>query len=227
LAAIQAIYAGPISNGESIFRGFPFGGENDPGGWDRWIAGANRTAESGAPNLHYGLGTELYKYFVFDDPDWDYTTYDFSNWSDDVAEASKILDATDPDLGPFRDAGGKLILWTGWSDSALTALGTIDYYDKVSALDPVATDYARLFMLPGVLHCGGGPGPDEVDWLTAIAAWVEQDAAPVRLVATKWSGPDDEMAPGLTRPVCAYPQVAVYNGSGATDDEASFRCQIP
>ncbi|MDE0830608.1 MAG: tannase/feruloyl esterase family alpha/beta hydrolase [Vicinamibacterales bacterium] len=227
LAAIQAIYAGPISNGESIFRGFPFGGENDPGGWDRWIAGANRTAEPGAPNLHYGLGTELYKYFVFDDPDWDYTAYDFSTWSDDVAEASKILDATDPDLGPFRDAGGKLILWTGWSDSALTALGTIDYYDKVSALDPVATDYARLFMLPGVLHCGGGPGPDEVDWLTAIAAWVEQDAAPVRLVATKRSGPDGEMAPGLTRPVCAYPQVAAYDGSGATDDEANFRCQVP
>ena len=227
LDAIQAVYGGPTSNGESIFHGFPFGGENDPGGWDQWIAGAAGSAAPGAPNLHYGFGTELYKYFVFDDPEWDYTTYDFSTWSDDVAEASAVLDATDPDLGPFRDAGGKLILWTGWSDPALTALGTIGYYDQVSAHDPLATDYARLFMLPGVLHCGGGPGPDQVDWLTAIAAWVEEDAPPIRLVATKASNTEGEAVAVQTRPVCAYPQAAVYTGSGTPNDEANFRCQVP
>lgn len=224
LAAIQTIYAGPTSNGEQIFPGFPLGGENDPGGWDRWIAGA--TGDRGAPNLHYGFGTELYKYFVFDDPDWDYTHYDFSTWADDVAETATLLDATEADLGPFRDAGGKLILWTGWSDPALTALGTIDYYEEVIAGDPSAREYARLFMLPGVLHCGGGPGPDQVDWLTAIAAWVEEGEPPLRLVAAK-RGAEEETAPVLTRPVCAFPQVAVFTGSGSTDDEENFQCQAP
>jgi len=222
LAAIQTIYAGPTSAGAQIFPGFPLGGENDPGGWDRWIAGA--TGDRGVPNLHYGFGTELYKYFVFDDPDWDYTHYDFSTWADDVAETATLLDATEPDLGPFRDAGGKLILWTGWSDPALTALGTIDYYEQVIAGDPSAREYARLFMLPGVLHCGGGPGPDQVDWLTAIAAWVEEGEPPIRLVAAK-RGAEEETAPVLTRPVCAFPQVAVYTGSGSTDDEENFQCQ--
>ena len=227
VAAMQAIYAGPTSNGERIFHGFPLGGENDPGGWDRWIAGADASRERGVPNLHYGFGTELYKYFVFDDPDWDYTRYDFSTWADDVAEAATVLDATDSDLGRFRDAGGKLILWTGWSDPALTALGTIDYYEQVVAGDPSASAYARLFMLPGVLHCGGGPGPDQVDWLTAIAAWVEQGEPPVRLVAAKQGGPAGEATPVMTRPVCAYPGAAAYAGSGSTDDEANFRCQAP
>ena len=138
----------------------------------------------GVPNLHYGFGTELDKYFVFDDPDWDYTTYDFSTWAADVAETAEILDATDADLGQFRDVGGKIIFWTGWSDPALTALGTIDYYERLEAGDAAVHDYARLFMLPGVLHCGGGPGPDSVDWLTAIEDWVERETPPAA-----WSRP--------------------------------------
>ena len=82
-------------------------------------------------------------------------------------------------------------------------------------------------MLPGVLHCGGGPGPDQVDWLTAIAAWVEEDAPPIRLVATKASDTEGEAVAVQTRPVCAYPQSAVYTGSGTPNDEANFRCQVP
>jgi len=221
LAAIEAIYDGPVSNGDRIFHGFPLGGENDPGGWDTWIAGTAAQEERGVPNLHYGFGTELYKYFVFDDPDWDYTRYDFSTWAEDVAETAEILDATDTDLGRFRDAGGKMLFWTGWSDPALTPLGTIDYYEQLEAGDAAARDYARLFMLPGVLHCGGGPGPDRVDWLTAIADWVERDIPPTRLVAAKLGATDE---PVMTRPVCAFPEVAVYDGIGPTDDEASFRC---
>ena len=221
LAAIEPIYDGPVSNGDRIFHGFPLGGENDPGGWDTWIAGTAAQEERGVPNLHYGFGTELYKYFVFDDPDWDYTRYDFSTWAEDVAETAEILDATDTDLGRFRDAGGKMLFWTGWSDPALTPLGTIDYYEQLEAGDAAARDYARLFMLPGVLHCGGGPGPDRVDWLTAIADWVERDIPPTRLVAAKLGATDE---PVMTRPVCAFPEVAVYDGIGPTDDEASFRC---
>ena len=218
LDAINAVYAGPVSRGESIFPGFPFGGENDKGGWDRWIVGAER----GVPSLHFGFGTELFKYFVFDDPDWDYAGYDFSTWADDVADTAAILDATDTDLGSFRDAGGKLILWTGWSDSAITALGAIDYYEDVEDGDPAVREYSRLFMLPGVLHCGGGLGPDRVDWLTAIEDWVERGRPPARLIATK-RGSDEESV--LTRPVCPYPQVARYDGTGPTEDASSFRCE--
>ena len=161
---------------------------------------------------------------MFDDPNWDYTSYDFSTWAEDVAQTAEVLDATDTDLGPLRDAGGKIIFWTGWSDPALTALGTIDYYERVEAGDAAVRDYARLFMLPGVLHCGGGPGPDRVDWLTAIEDWVERGTPPGRLVATRL-GTSGE--PDLTRPVCPYPESAAHTGAGPTNDEASFRCEAP
>ena len=118
-----------------------------------------------------------------------------------------------------------MMFWTGWSDPAITALGTIDYYEAVEAEDANVRDYARLFMLPGVLHCGGGPGPSQVDWLEAIRAWVEEGQAPERLVAHKVA--DDGQEVVMTRPVCSYPQVAVYDGAGNPDDAQSFNCQLP
>lgn len=176
------------------------------------------------PNLHYGFGTELYKYFVFDDPAWDYTSYDFSTWAQDVAETAELLDATDTDLGRFRDEGGKIIFWTGWSDPALTALGTIDYYERIeageSAGEAALRDYARLFMLPGVLHCGGGRGPDSVDWLTAIEDWVEHVTPPGRLLAAKLGETGE---PVLTRPVCPVPRNCGLRRHGA----ARRRRQLP
>ena len=178
LAAIEAVYDGPSMDGQPFYFGFPFGGENDSGGWDAWVVGADSVRQRGAPSLHYAFGTELYKYFVFRDPEWDYTAYDFVHWKEDTASTAEILNATDTDLGPFRDGGGKIIYWTGWSDLALSPLGTIDYYEQLLAGDPGAEAYARLYMLPGVLHCGGGPGPDQVDWLGAIQEWVEEDHAP-------------------------------------------------
>ena len=219
LAAIRTVYDGPTSNGEPLYPGFNYGGESAIGGWPGWVVGP-----PGAPSAQYGFGTELFKYFVFGDPDWDYTGYDFSTWQEDVAPTAAILNATDTDLGRFRDGGGRIIYWTGWSDLALTPLGTIDYYVRLAADDAAARDYARLYMLPGVLHCAGGPGPDRVDWVEAIRAWVEDGRAPERLLATKL-GEDDEVT--ITRPVCPYPQVAVYDGSGDPNDEGSFACEIP
>ena len=224
LAAIQVVYDGPTANGESIHPGFAYGGENDPGGWDTWVVHSEALAATGPPSLHYGFGTELYKNFVFSDPDWDYTSYDFSTYEQDTAATAEILNATDTDLGTFRDAGGKIIYWTGWSDHALTPLGTIKYVDAVRAGDPGAGDYTRLYMLPGVLHCGGGPGPDSVDWIETIRAWVEEGQAPERLTASKF---DRSGSATLTRPVCPYPQVAVYDGAGDPNDEASFACANP
>ena len=224
LAAIDRVYEGPTANGESIHLGFNYGGENDQGGWDSWVVASPFRAAQGVPNAQFGFGTQLFKYFVFGDPDWDYTGYDFANWREEVAPTAAILDAVDPDLGAFRDHGGKIIYWTGWSDLALTPLGTIDYFEALAAGDAAARDYARLYMLPGVLHCAGGPGPDRVDWVEAIRAWVEDDQAPERLVASKLAA---DGSATMTRPVCPYPQVAVYDGTGDSNDEASFACAAP
>ena len=224
LRALTVIYRGPRNNGASLFAGFPFGGENDAGGWDTWITGSETSRNGPVPSLHFAFGTQFYKYFVFNDPEWDYTTYDFSTWAQDTAAVSKVVDATDTDLRRFDATGGKMIFWTGWSDPAITALGTIDYYDAIAATGSDVSDFARLFLLPGVLHCGGGSGPDAVDWVEAIRAWVEDGQAPERLSAHKL-GDDQEVE--TTRPVCAYPQVAVYDGQGDLNTEDSFACQSP
>ena len=224
LAAIKTVYDGPTSNGAPIYHGFNYGGENDRGGWDSWVVASDQRRASGVPNAQYGFGTELFKYFVFSDPEWDYTEYDFSTWAEDTAPVASVLNATNTDLSSFRDRDGKIIYWTGWSDLALAPLGTIDYYEQLDAGDPNARKYARLYMLPGVLHCAGGPGPDQVDWVEAIRAWVEDGEAPERLLASKL---DVQGNPTLTRPICPYPQVAEYNGTGDVNDEQSFRCVVP
>ena len=224
LAAIKAVYEGPKRHGQPVHFGFPYGGENDPGGWDLWVVDSADARARGVPSLQYGFGTNLSKYFVFSDPEWDYTAYDFSTWEEDSAATAEILNATDADLGPFRDAGGRIIYWTGWSDLALSAFGTIDYVERVRATDPRADDYTRLYLLPGVLHCGRGPGADKVDWLDAIRGWVEDGVAPEQLVAQKL---DDEGSVVLSRPACPYPQVATYGGDGDAASETSFRCEVP
>jgi len=224
LTAIEAVYKGPVSGEEPFFFGFNYGGENDEGGWDSWVVESTRQWPLDIPNAQYGFGTEFYKYFVFGDPNWDYKDYDFSTWQEDTADISRVVDATETDLREFRNRGGKIIYWTGWSDLALTPLGTIDYYEQLEAGDPTVRDYAKLYMLPGVLHCAGGPGPDKVDWVEAIQAWVEEGRAPERLLASKR---DSAGGVTLTRPVCPYPQEAVYDGVGDPSRQASFRCDRP
>ena len=223
-SALNVIYDGPVSNGEALFAGFPVGGENEVGGWDTWMTGTEASQAGGVPSLHFAFGTEFYKYFVFDDPEWDYAMYDFSSWGEDTADIGPLVNATDTDLSAFDAAGGKIIFWAGWSDSAITALGTVEYYDAIMSAGSDVRSFARLFLLPGVLHCGGGPGPDAVDWLDAIQAWVEEDDAPDRLVARRL-GTNQEVE--MARPICPYPQVAVYDGRGGVNVDDSFVCEIP
>jgi feruloyl esterase len=222
LAAIQTIYRGPVVGGERIFPGFPFGGENDQGGWDLWITGGEGYDLEGHPSLHHAFGTEMYKYLVFDDPEFDYTTYDFANWHQETAAADELLSAKSTDLSAFRDRGGKMIFWHGWSDPALTALAMIDYYEALEQSNEGGEDSTRLYMLPGVIHCGGGPGADRVDWLGVIADWVERGEAPGRIVAAKLAA---DGTTSFTRPLCPYSQVAMYDGEGDPDDAASYRCE--
>ena len=131
------------------------------------------------------------------------------------------MNATNPDLSAFKAAGGKLIMWHGWADHALTAVRTIQYHDDVvrAAGDKGKVAYFfRLFLAPGMHHCGGGPGPSAFDALTALESWVEAGSAPEAIVAINATA-------DRTRPLCRYPKVAVYNGSGSIDDARNFRCE--
>lgn len=172
----------------------------------------------------FRVGDELFKYVVFKDAKWDFLTFKFPQ---DLELAKKIdnglIDATDPNLKPFADRGGKLLIWHGWSDQVIGSQHSIDYYNRVvSTLGDASTDKAvRLFMAPGVTHCGGGVGPSNFDALAALEQWVEQGKAPSFLLASRATdGKVDR-----TRPICAYPQVAVYKGTGSTDDAQNFACK--
>ena len=216
LAAIKAIYDAPSIDGRRIFAGFPYGGEHDPRGWEAWMVSPDGLSPS------FAFAIDFYRNFVFSDPHWDYTHYDFANWQQDVAKVSAMLDATSTDLSGFKKRDGRIIFWTGWSDHLITALGTVDYYDKLTAADPDADEYSRLYMLPGMFHCAGGPAPDRTDWLEAIRAWVEDGKVPARLVSLQL---DERGEVSRTRPICPYPQIASYRGTGDPDDEASFACK--
>ena len=145
----------------------------------------------------------------------------------EINQQAGIYDASDPDLTAFRAAGGKLLLWHGWADPAISPYGTIAYYHALTARmggTDATQRFARLFMLPGVAHCGDGQGPDAIDALTPTLAWVENGIAPDRLVATKYQ---DDGTVVRTRPVYPYPTVARYDGSGSIDDAANFAPTAP
>ena len=227
-AAIERIYAPTTGGGGVIYPGQPFGGEGQPAGWQAWITGINTqlstSTQGQAPSLQFAFGTDFFKYFVFGRKDWDYSTYDLSRWREDTRTTASILNADSPDLSAFKARGGKLILAHGWADPALNPLSTIAYYERVQARDARLRDYVRLFMMPGVLHCAGGPGPDSVDWFAPIAEWVERAQAPERVLAQKL-GPDGGVL--NAHPLCPYPLRAVYDGKGITTDAASYTCKAP
>ena len=218
--AIAAIYAGARNGQTLIYPGYSPGAECDPDQWLAWIVGPvpSMLAKDHAPDLMFAFSTQVFKYFVFDRPDWDYASYDFANFAMDTRLAASFLNATNPDLDNFKAHKGKLIIWHGWADPALPAQATADYYQQVRHRDPAAADYCRLFMVPGCLHCGGGPGASEVDWLSVIVDWVEHAKAPDRLIAAKHE--NSKLA--MTRPLYPYPQIAIYKGTGDANDADSF-----
>ena len=171
-----------------------------------------------------------YKWLVFGNPDWDWKTFDFADPDDYQAHVkaeakfAPILNATNPDLRAFRERGGKLLQYHGWNDQLISAQNSIDYYESVLSFFGRGGDVAnfyRLFMAPGLAHCGGGTGPTAFDMQTVLEQWVEGGVVPDRVVATRAvNGVVDRQ-----RPLCPYPQVAVYNGSGDTNDAANFTCR--
>ena len=200
-------------NGEVVFPGLALGTEL---GWATKIGGPE-------PNT---LGTDYFKYAVFKDPTWDWRTFDFDSA---VALADRIdsgtTDATSPDLTAFRQRGGKLLLYHGWRDQNFSAQSTIKYYRSV--LETMGSgshaEWLRLFLVPGMGHCGGGEGPNAFDAVMALEQWVENGKPPAAIVAShRTDGKVDR-----TRPLCPYPQVARYTGTGSVDEAENFACRMP
>jgi feruloyl esterase len=166
-----------------------------------------------------------FRYVTFKNPDWDYRTL---NLDSDVAVAEKVdngaTSAMDPNLKEFFGRGGKLLMYHGWSDPNIAPLNTINYYQSVlTAMGAAANDSIRLFLFPGMGHCGGGDGPNTFDAMGTLAQWVEKGQAPTQVLAShRANGVVDR-----TRPICAYPQVAAYKGSASIDDAANFVCKGP
>ncbi len=218
--AVKTIYTG-IDLGNGIaYPGFPFGGENKPDGWQNWITGPNASflQRSGYPTAQSYFGVEIFKYFILQDPDWDYSTYDFKRHEKEIRYVSTHLDTVSTDYSGFKKNRGKIIFWHGWNDPAISAYATIGHYDAVKANDPDIRNYMRLFLLPGVLHCGGGDGPSQINWIALIRDWVEKDHAPERLTVSKTLDGKEVM----TRPVFPYPAEAKYDGKGDPNKESSF-----
>lgn len=160
---------------------------------------------------------------VFKDPAWDWTTFDFvdvyDDWMGSAALLGPELNATDRDLKAFQDQGGKMIMYHGWIDQNIAPRNSINYYESVKRKGQVG-DFFRLFMVPGMGHCGGGLGPESFDALGALEQWVEAGVEPDRIIGTN-------QASGMTRPLCPYPAVAVWTGEGSTDDADNFVCRKP
>ena len=230
VVAVKKIWSGVTnSSGQVIFPGLVPGGEASPTGWRTWVTGTEPFS-----SLHWRGGEGFFRYFVFDDPDWDFRLFDFDADLDYALEkVGRALDATDPDLRPLRDRGAKLIVYHGWSDPDISPLASIDYYEQVvewlgEGRDPETaraetSEFFRLFMVPGMGHCAGGPGPDQFDALSALEEWVEQGVAPERITASKIE--DGEVI--RTRPLCPYPETAQWTGTGSTDDATNFACVAP
>jgi feruloyl esterase len=177
----------------------------------------------------FGAPLSYFKFMVMKNPDWDWKSFSFVDPKNFTLmdEASRklglVLDSTNPDLTPFKKRGGKLIMYHGWIDQNIASRNSIRYFESVQQKmggEKATGDFLRLFMAPGMGHCGGGPGPNTLDALSSLEQWVEKGKAPDSIIATHSAGGKVDRA----RPLCPYPQFAKYKGMGSTDDPANFIC---
>ena len=234
--AWRKILDGPTNSaGQSLYAGYFPGHEDD---YPAYVTGSG--VMHGYPSSNFMYMDSFMRWVVFG-PDYDpIKEFDFDTGPAELEPFAADHDADDPDLTAFEDRGGKLIIFNGWADHSTPPLQLIRYLGEVQEVHGDDTDnFVRLFMLPGFHHCGGGPGPNvfgapsnplvnlndpERDVMGAIVRWVEEDEPPSRIIATKFVRDDPDLGISRTRPVCPYPQVAQYSGTGSIDDAENFEC---
>ena len=236
LTTLKTIYGGmKDGKGRQIFPGLSPGGEAEQGGWATWITGSAPEKSS-----MFNYGTQFFINMVYSNAEWQFRTFEVGRDLKAADERmAQQLNATNADLSGFQKRGGKLILYHGWADAAIPAVNAINYYDSVkSKMGAAQADgFVRLYMAPGMEHCAGGAGPNLFGQLgtpggdrfhsidAALEAWVEQGTAPAEIVATKLKvNNDPKSGVERTRPLCPWPQVAKYKGSGSTDEAGNFVC---
>lgn len=235
--ALKRIYDGlRDSQGRELFPGYLPGAETGEGGWGVWITGAKPTK-----SLMAFFENGYFSNMVYERRDWNYVTFSADAGLKAAEEKTgNALNAVDANLTPFKARGGKLILYHGWNDPAIPALSAVRYYDSVVAKMGAGdvNAFVRLYMVPGMQHCDNGAGPAAFGQVgqmifddpqhsvsAALVQWVEKGTPPGAIIASKSAG--DSKTPAMTRPLCAYPQVAKYKGSGDTNSAGSFTCAEP
>jgi len=220
--AVNQVYSGPkMTSGEQIFPGYAVGtgvlGPNST--WRPWFVNPD------GPSILEAYGASFMQYLAFtDDPGPQYVWQDKFDFDVDpfrMQRIRRILDAVNPDLSRFSERGGKIIQYHGWADAALTPYMSIDYYERVlkqMGHEPTS-DFYKLYLVPGMFHCGGGSGPNIFDVFTPLVNWVENGVSPGEIIAR-------HPVSDRTRPLCSYPQVAQYSGSGSIDRAENFKCVV-
>ncbi len=221
-----------------VFPGLLPGGEDGQNGWSSWITGS-APGKSGMFSYIQGY----FKNMVYQNPNWDFRTFTLDQGlKDAIARTGSNLDANSPNLSVFASRGHKLILYQGWDDPAISPQSTINYYNSVVTFLGTASAAAtsRLYMVPGLQHCWGGPGPTNFGQAgpgpntvafdshhsiyKALEAWVEQRVTPQQIITT---GTVNDTVLGtiqITRPLCAYPLIAKYKGTGDSTSAANWAC---
>jgi feruloyl esterase len=233
--AVRHLWGGPdqFMRQPGYYPPFERGGEAD--GWPGSISPEPPPAPQ--TDSHAKIGLPFFEYFVFDDPTWDFRTFDWNSGPAYVENKmvvpgqtlATVLNSIDPNLGGFRQRSGRLIQYHGFSDPEVPPMTSINYFDSVAnfpgeSLQRTQESY-RLFMVPGMNHCSGGPGANVFDMLTPLVDWVEQDIAPDSVLATHYVNNDPTQGVAFTRPLCSYPKEAVYKGSGNINDAVNFICK--
>lgn len=225
IAALKRVYDGPRdSKGRQLFPGVPPGGEAFAAGAR---GGQPRSGWDGTLANSFNIADSFMKYMAFDPPSgptWDFHTYNFDTDPQRMSEVATILDATIPDLTAVKMRGAKIVHYHGWADPSVSAKMSVNYYEAAMKTmgDAATKDFYRFFPVPGMFHCGGGPGCGNVDWLSAVVDWVEHGKAPEMLIGAHIEGGKTTR----TRPICMFPTQAVYKGSGSIDEAANFTCQV-
>jgi len=236
VTAWQKILSGPVNSaGKRLYVGYSPGHEDD---YPYYITGLGTM--HGYPSSNFMYMDSFMRWIVFGPKFDSVRDFDYDKNPEALIPFEKDQDADSTDLSGFKAHGGKLILYNGWADHSTPPLRTVQYFEDVRQKNGEGTDqFVRLFMMPGLYHCNGGPGPNsfgglgqkgykkndpESDIIGALDRWVEQGIAPTKLIATKFKDDDPRQGVARTRPVCPYPQVATYKGSGSVDDAANFSC---